>query len=136
MQKKIELKILDSRWGDALPLPGYITRGAAGMDLRAMLNTPLEIGSCARCGTAFPEAGAPMNPSQTVLLLQFGKVATNRDRIDAHGFSQFADPDCPSLLELPHDHQVALAFKHSGPASSVTIARADWHVNAYERNRA
>ncbi len=44
MQKKIELKILDSRLGDAFPLPGYITRGAAGMDLRAMLNTPLEIG--------------------------------------------------------------------------------------------
>jgi dUTP pyrophosphatase len=44
MQKKVELKILDPRLGEAFPLPGYATGGAAGMDLRAMLNAPLEIG--------------------------------------------------------------------------------------------
>jgi len=41
--QKIELKILDSRLGKELPLPHYATDGSAGMDLRACLETPLEI---------------------------------------------------------------------------------------------
>ena len=40
---KIELKILDPRIGDKYPLPGYATDGSAGMDLRAILDAPLEI---------------------------------------------------------------------------------------------
>ena len=44
MKKSIQLKILDPRIGDEFPLPGYATTGAAGMDLRAMLNTPMELG--------------------------------------------------------------------------------------------
>ena len=44
MKKNVQLKILDSRIGDEFPLPSYATTGAAGMDLRAMLNTPLELG--------------------------------------------------------------------------------------------
>lgn len=43
MEKQIQLKILDPRLGDEFPLPGYATSGAAGMDLRAMLNTALEL---------------------------------------------------------------------------------------------
>ncbi len=43
MEKQIQLKILDHRLGDEFPLPGYATAGAAGMDLRAMLNTALEL---------------------------------------------------------------------------------------------
>jgi len=43
MKKQIQLKILDSRLGDEFPLPDYATDGAAGMDLRAMLNQPLEL---------------------------------------------------------------------------------------------
>ena len=43
MTKSIQLKILDPRIGDEFPLPHYATEGAAGMDLRAMLNTPLEL---------------------------------------------------------------------------------------------
>lgn len=43
MRKKVELKILDSRIGSEFPLPGYATPGAAGMDLRACLDAPLEI---------------------------------------------------------------------------------------------
>lgn len=43
MRKKVELKILDSRIGSEFPLPGYATAGAAGMDLRACLEAPLEI---------------------------------------------------------------------------------------------
>ena len=34
---KIQLKILDSRIGDSIPLPEYATDGSAGMDLRAAL---------------------------------------------------------------------------------------------------
>ena len=39
----IQLKILDERIGKEFPLPHYATDGAAGMDLRACLNEPLEI---------------------------------------------------------------------------------------------
>jgi dUTP pyrophosphatase len=39
----IQLKILDARIGDEFPLPHYATEGAAGMDLRACLNEPMEI---------------------------------------------------------------------------------------------
>jgi dUTP pyrophosphatase len=41
--RKIELKILDNRLGDEFPLPEYATEGSAGMDLRAMLDGPLEL---------------------------------------------------------------------------------------------
>ena len=41
--KKVEVKILDSRIGNEFPLPDYATDGAAGMDLRACLDEPLEI---------------------------------------------------------------------------------------------
>ena len=44
MTKQIQLKILDQRLGDQFPLPDYATEGAAAMDLRAMLNAPLEVG--------------------------------------------------------------------------------------------
>ncbi|HID49057.1 MAG TPA: dUTP diphosphatase [Chromatiales bacterium] len=38
---RIELKILDARLGRDIPLPDYATRGSAGLDLRACLDTPL-----------------------------------------------------------------------------------------------
>jgi dUTP diphosphatase len=41
--QKIELKILDTRLGKEIPLPHYATDGSAGMDLRACLQSPLEI---------------------------------------------------------------------------------------------
>jgi dUTP pyrophosphatase len=41
--KKIELKILDSRLGEQFPLPQYATEGSAGMDLRALLDEPLDL---------------------------------------------------------------------------------------------
>jgi len=40
---RLQLKILDNRLGDAFPLPDYATEGSAGMDLRAMLDEPLEL---------------------------------------------------------------------------------------------
>ena len=40
---KIKLKILDPRIGNEFPLPHYATHGAAGMDLRACLDSMLEI---------------------------------------------------------------------------------------------
>jgi dUTP pyrophosphatase len=36
--KKIQLKILDARLGNEIPLPEYATTGAAGLDLRACLS--------------------------------------------------------------------------------------------------
>ena len=41
--RKIELKILDPRVGRDFPLPSHATDGAAGMDLRACLDAPLEL---------------------------------------------------------------------------------------------
>lgn len=37
----VELKLLDPRLGRDFPLPDYATAGAAGLDLRAMLDAPL-----------------------------------------------------------------------------------------------
>ena len=43
MKKNIQLKILDPRIGRDLPLPAYATGGAAGLDLRALLDAPLTL---------------------------------------------------------------------------------------------
>lgn len=40
---RLQLKILDKRLGDQFPLPDYATPGSAGMDLRAMLEAPLDL---------------------------------------------------------------------------------------------
>ncbi len=39
----LQLKILDARLGQDFPLPDYATEGSAGMDLRAMLEGPLDL---------------------------------------------------------------------------------------------
>ncbi len=39
----IELKILDPRLGQDIPLPDYATAGSAGLDLRACLAEPLTV---------------------------------------------------------------------------------------------
>jgi dUTP pyrophosphatase len=41
--RSIELKILDSRVGDSIPLPHYATDGSAGLDMRACINAPITI---------------------------------------------------------------------------------------------
>ncbi|KTC66301.1 deoxyuridine 5'-triphosphate nucleotidohydrolase (dUTPase) (dUTP pyrophosphatase) (plasmid) [Legionella adelaidensis] len=43
MERPIQLKILDSRIGDTIPLPTYATEGAAGIDLRVCIDAPLQI---------------------------------------------------------------------------------------------
>jgi dUTP pyrophosphatase len=43
MSHTIQLKILDPRLGDAMPLPSYATEGSAGLDLRACLDAPLAL---------------------------------------------------------------------------------------------
>lgn len=39
--QKIQLKILDPRLGNEIPLPEYATPGSAGLDLRACVEAPL-----------------------------------------------------------------------------------------------
>lgn len=41
--KKIEVKILDSKIGNEIPLPSYATEGSAGVDLRACLDSALTL---------------------------------------------------------------------------------------------
>jgi dUTP pyrophosphatase len=42
--RSIELKILDPRVGDSIPLPHYATDGSAGLDMRACIDRPLTVG--------------------------------------------------------------------------------------------
>ncbi len=39
----IRLRVLDARLGTQWPLPQYATEGSAGLDLRAMLDAPMEL---------------------------------------------------------------------------------------------
>lgn len=41
--KTIELKIIDPRVGNEIPLPEYASDGSAGLDLRACLEEPIDI---------------------------------------------------------------------------------------------
>ena len=41
--RSIELKILDPRIGDSIPLPQYTTDGSAGLDMRACIDEPLSV---------------------------------------------------------------------------------------------
>jgi len=41
MQRTLEVKLLDPRFGDAWPMPAYATAASAGLDLRAALDAPL-----------------------------------------------------------------------------------------------
>ena len=45
---RLEVKVLDPRLGPEFPLPQYATGGAAGLDLRAMIEAPLDLapGAC------------------------------------------------------------------------------------------
>lgn len=40
---RLEVKVLDPRLGREFPLPQYATAGAAGLDLRAMCDAPLDL---------------------------------------------------------------------------------------------
>jgi len=41
--RRIELKILDPRIGDTIPLPHYATGGSAGLDMRACIDEPVTV---------------------------------------------------------------------------------------------
>lgn len=41
--RSIELKVLDPRVGDTIPLPHYATAGSAGLDMRACIDEPLVV---------------------------------------------------------------------------------------------
>lgn len=41
--KKIQLKVLDQRIGNEIPLPEHATPGSAGMDLRACIDEPITL---------------------------------------------------------------------------------------------
>jgi dUTP pyrophosphatase len=41
--QKLQVKILDKRLGDSIPMPTYATSGSAGLDLRACVEAPLTL---------------------------------------------------------------------------------------------
>ena len=41
--QQLNVRVLDARIGTLWPLPAYATSGSAGLDLRAMLNEPLDL---------------------------------------------------------------------------------------------
>jgi len=41
--KNVQLKILDQRLGNEIPLPRYATGGSAGLDIRACLDTAMDL---------------------------------------------------------------------------------------------
>jgi dUTP pyrophosphatase len=41
--KELQVRVLDARIGSTWPLPAYATAGSAGLDLRALLEAPLEL---------------------------------------------------------------------------------------------
>ena len=41
--QKLQVKILDKRLGDSIPMPTYATTGSAGLDLRACVEAPLTL---------------------------------------------------------------------------------------------
>src|SRR5262249_23534179 len=41
--KNVQLKVLDSRLGKVFPLPTYVTKGSAGLDLRACLKEKIQL---------------------------------------------------------------------------------------------
>ena len=43
MQRTLEVKLLDPRFGDTWPMPAYATAASAGLDLRAALEAPLTL---------------------------------------------------------------------------------------------
>lgn len=42
-RRRLQVRVLDPRIGRDFPLPEYATSGSAGVDLRACLDTPLEL---------------------------------------------------------------------------------------------
>lgn len=40
---KLQVKVLDARLGDSIPMPEYATSGSAGLDLRACLDAPITL---------------------------------------------------------------------------------------------
>lgn len=43
MHHTLQVRTLDPRYGDAWPLPAYATEASAGLDLRAAIDSPLEM---------------------------------------------------------------------------------------------
>jgi dUTP pyrophosphatase len=43
LKRRIQLKVLDQRLGDTIPLPDYATAGSGGLDLRACIDSTLEL---------------------------------------------------------------------------------------------
>lgn len=69
MAHTLQVKILDKRIGQTVPLPTYATDGSAGMDLRACLDAPivLEPGMTALINTGLAIYIADANMAATIL---------------------------------------------------------------------
>lgn len=48
-QQKLQVKILDDRLGETIPMPEYATQGSAGLDLRACIEESVELAPGETC---------------------------------------------------------------------------------------
>ena len=65
----VQMKILDARMGQSIPLPSYATAGSAGMDLRACIDAPYTLEPGASWLVATGVAIHISDPSWAALLL-------------------------------------------------------------------
>ena len=84
MTQTIQLKLLDPRIGDTIPMPTYATEGSAGLDLRVCIDEPIQIA-----------------PQETVLLLTGLAI-------------YIADPSLAAVIlprsGLGHKHGIVLGY--------------------------
>lgn len=76
---KINIKILDTRLGDVIPLPRYATEGSAGLDLRACLESDKTL--FPQCTTLIPTGLAIhiQDPNLAAVLLPRSGLAHHHD---------------------------------------------------------
>ena len=97
--RSIELKILDSRVGDSIPLPHYATDGSAGLDMRACINAPITIA-----------------PGETELVPTGVAIHVAGERIAQMVFVAVEQIEFSIVEEFDESDRGAGGFGHSGTA--------------------
>ncbi|MBD8527024.1 dUTP diphosphatase [Pseudomarimonas arenosa] len=139
MSSPVELKILDARLGAEFPLPAYATRASAGMDLRAMLDAPLQlapgqaslvpsgvaihIGDAELCAVILPRSGLGHNKGLVLGNLVGLIDADYQGPLQISLWNRSAEP----ITIQPGDRVAQLVFL---PVARATLALVDEFVTS------